>query len=93
MPRAPSCEKVAKAPSKINDTLAKCATKSKDQRPVLTTGAAGMRDWASHLAAMQRDKNEHVANAQVIWVKAYRAAPTNINAFKSAVAAYDPPKC
>ena len=48
---------------------------------MLTTGAAGMRDWASHLAAMQRDKNEHVANAQAIWVKAYRAAPTNINAF------------
>jgi hypothetical protein len=88
-----SCEKVDKAPSKINDTLAKCATKSKDQQPVLTAGAAGMRDWASHLAFMQRNKNEHLANAQAVWVKTYRAAPTNINAFKSAVAAYDPPKC
>jgi hypothetical protein len=88
-----SCKKVEKAPSKINATLAKCATRSSDQRPVLATGAAGMRDWASHLAAMQRDKNEHVANAQAIWVKAYRAAPTNINAFNRAVASYDPPKC
>jgi hypothetical protein len=88
-----TCEKVAKAPSKISAALAKCVTKSKDQQPVLTTGAAGMRDWASHLAAMQRDKKEHVANAQANWVKAYRAAPRNINAFKRAVAAYDPPKC
>jgi hypothetical protein len=88
-----SCQKVAKAPSKINATLAECATRSSDQEPVLATGAAGMRDWASHLAAMQRDKNEHVANAQLIWVKAYRAAPVNINAFNSAVTAYQPPKC
>jgi hypothetical protein len=88
-----SCKKLEKAPRKINASLAKCATRSSDQKPVLTTGAAGMRDWASHLAAMQRDKNEHVSNAQAIWVKVYRAAPTNINAFKRAVAAYDPPKC
>jgi hypothetical protein len=88
-----SCKKVEKAPSKINDKLAKCASRSDDQRAVLATGAAGMRDWASHLAAMQRDKTQHVANAQAIWVKAYRAAPTNINAFNRAVAAYDPPKC
>jgi hypothetical protein len=88
-----SCKKVEKAPSKINDALAKCATRSKDQQPVLATGAAGMRDWASHLAFMQRNKTVHVANAQLLWVKAYRAAPTNINAFKRAVAAYDPPKC
>jgi hypothetical protein len=88
-----SCEKVAKAPSKISAALTKCATKSKNQQPVLTTGAAGMRDWASHLAAMQRDKQEHVADAQKNWIKAYRAAPRNINAFKRAVAAYDPPKC
>jgi hypothetical protein len=88
-----SCKKVDKAPSKIKATLARCATRSSDQEPVLTTGAAGMRDWASHLAAMQRDKIQHVANAQGIWVKAYRAAPTNINAFNRAVVAYDPPKC
>jgi hypothetical protein len=88
-----SCKKVEKAPSKINASLAKCSTRSDDQKPVLKTGAAGMRDWASHLAAMQRDRIHHVANAQEIWVKAYRAAPTNINAFKRAGAAYDPPKC
>jgi hypothetical protein len=88
-----SCKKVEKASSKINATLAKCASRSSDQKPVLSAGADGMRDWASHLAAMQRDKNEHVTNAQAIWVKAYRAAPRNINAFNRAVAAYDPPKC
>jgi hypothetical protein len=88
-----SCKKVDKAPSKINAKLEKCATRSSDQQPVLSAGADGMHDWASHLAAMQRDKNEHVANAQAIWVKAYRAAPTNINAFNRAVAKYDPPKC
>ena len=88
-----SCKKVEKAPSKINATLAECASRSSDQQPVLETGAAGMRDWASHLAFMQRNKNEHLANAQAIWVKTYRAAPTNINAFNRAVASYDPPKC
>jgi hypothetical protein len=88
-----SCKKVEKAPSKINATLAKCATRNDDQQSVLETGAAGMRDWASHLAFMLRNKTVHVSNAQTLWVKAYRAAPTNINAFNRAVAAYDPPKC
>jgi hypothetical protein len=88
-----TCGKVAKAPGGINAALEKCATRSEDQQPVLETGAAGMRDWASHLAAMQRERIVHSENAQEIWVKAYRAAPRNINAFNDAVAAYDPPKC
>jgi hypothetical protein len=88
-----TCKKLEKAPSKINDALAKCGNRSNDQEPVLATGALGMRDWASHLAAMQRDKTQHVANAQDIWVRTYRAAPTNINAFNRAVAGYDPPEC
>jgi hypothetical protein len=91
--RDASCDKVAKAPRKIAATLAKCATRSDDQRPVLTAGAAGMKDWAAHLAAMQRNKIQHLANAQQTWVKAYRAAPTNINAFNRALKDYDPPSC
>jgi hypothetical protein len=88
-----SCDKVAKAPKKIAATLAKCATRSDDQQPVLEAGAAGMKDWAAHLAAMQRNKIQHQANAQQIWVKAYRAAPTHINAFNRALKDYDPPSC
>jgi hypothetical protein len=52
-----------------------------------------MKDWAAHLAAMQRNKIQHQANAQQIWVKAYRAAPTHINAFNRALKDYDPPSC
>ena len=88
-----SCGKVSKAPEKIAAALAKCATRSGDQQPVLPAGAAGMKDWAAHLAAMQRNKLYHLPNAQEIWLKAYRAAPKNINAFDHAIDKYDPPKC
>ena len=51
-----------------------------------------MKDWASHLAAMQRNKVGHVNDPQGVWIRAYRAAPTNINGFEKAMDNFDPAK-
>lgn len=88
-----SCDKVSKASADIAASLAKCNRRSEAQQPVMEAAADGMKDWASHLADMQRSKTEHLDNAQEIWLRAYRAAPPNINAFEEAVDDYDPPKC
>ncbi len=87
------CGTVAKAPAEIAASLDKCHRRSVEQRPVMDAGDKGMADWASHLADMQRNKVQHLSNAQSIWVRAYRAAPTNINGFKEAIDNYDPPSC
>jgi hypothetical protein len=88
-----SCSEVEDAPKAIAASLEKCANKSSDQKPVMSAGAKGMKDWASHLAAMQRNKMGHVSDPQGVWLRAYRAAPTNINAFHKAMDNYDPPNC
>jgi hypothetical protein len=88
-----SCSDVEDAPKAIAASLEKCASKSSDQEPVMSAGAKGMKDWASHLAAMQRNKAGHVNDPQGVWIRAYRAAPTNINRFEKAMDNYDPPSC
>jgi hypothetical protein len=88
-----SCSAVEDAPKAIAASLEKCASRSSDQEPVMSAGAKGMKDWASHLAAMQRNKMGHVADPQGVWLRAYRAAPTNINGFEKAIDNYDPPTC
>ena len=88
-----SCSEVEDAPKAIAASLEKCASRSSDQEPVMSAGAKGMKDWASHLAAMQRNKMGHVTNPQREWIRAYRAAPTNINGFEKAIDNYDPPSC
>lgn len=88
-----SCSDVDKAPKAIATSLEKCASRSSDQEPVISAGAKGMKDWASHLAAMQRNKQGHVSDPQGVWIRAYRAAPKNINGFEKAIDNYDPPSC
>lgn len=88
-----SCSEVEDAPKAIAASLEKCASKSSDQEPVISAGAKAMKDWASHLAAMQRNKLGHVSDPQGVWLRAYRAAPTNINGFEKAMDKYDPPSC
>jgi hypothetical protein len=88
-----SCEEVDKAPAEIAEALEKCDQRSEDQQPVMEAGEDAMGDWASHLADMQRSKAGHFDNPQAIWLKAYRAAPTNINAFDRAIDRYNPPEC
>jgi len=87
------CGKVADASDEIAAALAKCHRRSVAHKPVMEPGAGGMKDWAKHLADMQRNKVQHVANPQAVWLRTYRAAPKNINAFKEAIDNYDPPSC
>jgi hypothetical protein len=77
------------APADVAATLGRCAKRQSAQKPVLVAGARGMNDWTSHLAAMRRNKNGHVHNAQQVWIDAWRAAPPNIKAFDRASATFD----
>jgi hypothetical protein len=76
------------SPSAVGATLAQCAKRLRAQTPVLAAGARGMADWNSHLAAMRRNKQEHVHNAQQVWIDAWRAAPPKIKAFDRAAARF-----
>ena len=60
---------------------------------MLAAAADAMGDWKRHLADMQRSREVHVADAQQIWLKAYRAAPTNLNAYDKALEDFDAPRC
>ena len=60
---------------------------------MMAAGADGMADWKSHVAAMQRNAETHVRNAQGVWLAAWRAAPPHIKAYKKAAADFDAPKC
>ena len=90
------CGKVAGADTAVAASLKKCNERSKDQQPVLETTAAGMKDWKAHQKFMQRNalhKEGTPSVAQATWLKQYRAAPKNINAFKKATANFDAPRC
>ena len=88
-----SCGKHKGADAKTAATLAKCQQRARAQAPVMRTGAAAMDDWKQHLADMQRSREVHVADAQQVWIEAYRAAPPNINAHNKAVRNFEAPRC
>ena len=88
-----SCRKVDGADATIKTAMAKCQERSKEQKPVLAAADDVMRDWRNHLADMQRSRETHVKNAQGMWIRAYRAAPPNINAYEKAIDKFDAPRC
>lgn len=88
-----SCDKVKNAPAKVASKLSDCRDRAQAQKPVMAAGADGMADWKSHIAAMARNAEEHVSNAQGVWLKAWRAAPPHINAYKKVSADFNAPKC
>jgi hypothetical protein len=91
-----SCARAKGADAAVAASFKKCRERSKGQQPVLEATAAGMKDWKAHQKLMQAN-TEHQAGspsqAQSAWLKQYRAAPTNINAFKKATAKFDAPRC
>jgi hypothetical protein len=87
------CPSARTAPTGVKAKLENCSERLAAQRSVLTAAARGMRDWESHLEAMQRSRAGHAHNAQHVWLKAWRAAPPNINAFDRAVGGYRAPTC
>ena len=91
-----SCGKVKGADDVVAVALAKCAKRSKAQEPLMKATAAGMKDWKGHQKFMQRNalhREGSPSEAQATWLKQYRAAPKNINAFKKAEKNFDPPRC
>ena len=91
-----SCGKVAGADAAVAASLKNCNERSKDQQPVLEATAAGMKDWKAHQKFMQRNAQHEAGSpseALATWLRQYRAAPKNINAFKKATAKFDAPRC
>jgi hypothetical protein len=88
-----SCSDVQDATPTTAAKLAKCDERARAQKPVLTAAAAGMQDWKSHLAAMQRSREGHVANPEGVWIAAWRAAPPNIRAYQKAAKKFSAPAC
>lgn len=86
--KSAGCSTPKAAPADVAAALRPCASRLSAQKPVLTAGARGMGDWSSHLAAMRRNKESHVHNAQQVWVRAWRAAPPHIEAFDKATAKF-----
>jgi hypothetical protein len=91
-----SCGKVKGADEVVAAALAKCGKRSKAQEPLMKVTAAGMKDWQGHQKFMQRNalhREGSPSEAQATWLKQYRAAPENINAFKKADKNFDAPRC
>jgi hypothetical protein len=88
-----SCQAPAGATASVKQKLNDCAARSQAQKPLLEAAKDGMDDWKSHLAAMQRSRMGHVHDAQGVWLRAWRAAPPHIKAFKKADKSFDAPAC
>jgi cytoskeletal protein RodZ len=88
-----SCQAPAGASASVKQKLSDCAARSKAQQPLLKAAKDGMDDWKSHLAAMQRSRMGHVHDAQGVWIRAWRAAPPHIKAFKKLDQSFDAPSC
>lgn len=88
-----SCAAVADASKTTKTALARCAARDKAQQPVMEAAGPAMADWKSHLSAMQRSRQGHVENAQATWLRAWRRAPKNLDAYAKAAADFDAPRC
>lgn len=88
-----ACVAPADAPPKIRATIADCVSREQALRPVMTAAAKAMADWQRHQADMRRSQAQWVPDADRVWAKAWRAAPTNINAFHDAREGFRAPDC
>jgi hypothetical protein len=63
-----------------------CATKAAALQATVVAGQAVMKDWAAHLntMALHADHKMSGTQAQAAWIAAWKAAPTNLNAFRAA---------
>jgi len=91
--RPASCAVPEATPTTIATQLKACAARSQAQQPVLSAAKDAMGDWKSHLADMRRSRTGHVHNAQEVWLKAWRAAPKNIEAYDRAADGFNAPRC
>ena len=71
-----------------------CSERLSALKPVMAAAADGMGDWKQHLADMRHSRMDHVADAEKIWLDAWKAAPPHIEAFDQAEKTYeDAPAC
>lgn len=88
-----TCRAPSGAPKAVSTKMADCAERGQAQGPVLTAAKEAMNDWRSHLGDMKMSKMGHVNNPQAVWIKTWRAAPKDINAYRKAASSFDAPAC
>jgi hypothetical protein len=90
-----SCKPVATASKDGAAALASCQKRFKAQERVMRAAEPAMADWKNHLEQMKHSKEHPGPDAQKIWLKAWRAAPPNINAFTAAMKGFEggAPRC
>ena len=91
-----SCEPVPTATKAQAADLSSCRDRAEAQAPVLRAARPAMADWKRHLDQMEHSRMNPSPNDQEEWLKAWRAAPTNINAFDKAMKKFedeDTPRC
>ncbi len=90
-----ACEPVAAAPKDVAAALANCQERVEAQERVMRAAEPAMADWKSHLEQMKQSDKHPGRDAQEAWLKAWQAAPPNINAFTKAVEDFedDAPRC
>jgi hypothetical protein len=87
------CRKVPGASAEVTERLARCAQRGRAQEPVLAAAKDGMDDWIRHLDDMRRSSQGMLHDAQRKWLRTWRAAPKNINAYQDAAEEFSAPKC
>jgi hypothetical protein len=88
-----SCDTPDGTPAPIAARFTDCAEREQAQQHVVDAAAEAMDDWESHLAAMRRSRMGHVHDAQGVWIRAWRAAPPHISAYRKASADFHAPSC
>lgn len=92
--RSGACTPPAGVSAELRSKFVSCAERGQAQQPVLASGKKAMADWKSHLGAMQMSRMGHVNDPQGVWIRAWRAAPSNIKAYQSAKSSYrEAPAC
>jgi hypothetical protein len=88
-----SCSEVQGASPQVTRRLARCAERKRAQEPVLEAAKDGMSDWITHLGDMRRSAQGKIHNPQQKWLRTWRAAPKNINAYDAAVDKFSARDC
>lgn len=86
-PQADACaQERSTVPSDPADRVEHCLQRHEAAQAAVDAGRAAVGDWESHLEAMARFKagDFDAAHAQHLWVQAWKEAPVNINAFRTA---------
>ena len=88
-----SCRDVSGAPATITKQLAACGKRAEAQQPVIAAAKDGMEDWIEHLGEMRLSEQGKIHNPQQKWLKTWRSAPKNIDAYEKAADKFSAPDC